>query len=71
MKATQGFKTGTVYKCEPIEVLAERQRILSELSSLGCSSRQASSLSYRLVPRKYLTEAEMKQLGYDGYMTCP
>lgn len=55
---------GVVIKQEPESIVTERTRVYNELIALGCSAKQASSLSYRLIPRKYLTNLEMIQLGY-------
>ena len=53
-----------VYKDEPVTIQEERKKTFDQLLLLGCSNKQAISLSYRLVPRVYLTMEQMKKLGY-------
>lgn len=55
---------GTVIRVEPKELVEKRLKTVGQLLELGCSAKQATSLAYRIHPRKYLTEAEMNALGY-------
>lgn len=55
---------GPVIRVEPKDLVEKRLQTVGQLLEIGCSAKQATSLAYRMHPRKYLTEAEMKALGY-------
>ena len=51
-------------KREPKFLVEKRAATVEQLIAAGCSKPQATSLSYRIHPRQFLTLSELITLGY-------
>lgn len=51
-------------KVEPAQIIEQRRQVYDDLIKIGCSPKQATALSYRTVPRTFLTHQELITLGY-------
>lgn len=51
-------------KVEPEAIIQQRRQVYNDLIKIGCSPKQATALSYRTVPRTFLSHQELITLGY-------